>query len=68
MTEHPTSQDDTAADPAETTLEEPLGGLTVEDELSSDLGERDTAIPAGVPADDLQADEAHDFTGEVTRP
>lgn len=39
-----------------------LGGLTVEDELSTDLDERTTTdgVPDGGAADDLQADEAQD--------
>ena len=61
MTEQSTPRTDDAG--------EPLGGLTVEDELTTDVEERaPEGAPAGEPADDLQADEAHDFTGEVTRP
>lgn len=62
MTEQSTPRPDDAA--------EPLGGLTVEDELTPAVEERadDGAAAPGEPADDLQADEAHDFTGEVTRP
>ena len=75
MTEQSTPRPDDAGDLAQGAGEEPLGGLTVEDELTPDPEERTGETPsvagpstAGEPADDLQADEAHDFTQEVTRP
>ena len=70
MTEQSTSGHDDAGGAAQGASGEPLGGLTVEDELTPDPEERTTDAPAGAgqAADDLQADEAHDFTGEVTRP
>jgi hypothetical protein len=68
MTEQSTPVPDLSGDPEQGASGEALGGLTVEDDLTPEPDERGTEHAGGVPADDLQADEAHDFTGEVTRP